>query len=165
MTTTTLPAADLERRLGTVAEAMTSEVVLLEADTPAEVAVRRLERTWVSGAPVTDHGRLVGVITVRDLLAPLSGDTQTSGPFLRSEHHLAGLRVRDLMTPEAATARAEWPLGRAVRRMVEVGVNRLPVLDAAGRPVGILTRDDVLRALARRLRGQPAARGSLMEPD
>jgi hypothetical protein len=45
--TTTLPDADLERRLGTVGQAMTGEVVLLEADAPADVAVRRLERTWV----------------------------------------------------------------------------------------------------------------------
>lgn len=66
--TTTLPDADLERRLGTVGEAMTGEVVLLEADTLADVAVRCLERTWVSGAPVIDRGRVVGVVTLGDLL-------------------------------------------------------------------------------------------------
>jgi hypothetical protein len=42
--TTTLPDADLEWRLGTVGEAMTGEVVLLEADTLADVAVRHPER-------------------------------------------------------------------------------------------------------------------------
>lgn len=164
--TTTLPDVDLERQLGTVGEAMTGEVVLLEADTLADVAVRCLERTWVSGAPVIDRGRVVGVVTLGDLLTRLAPDAQTTGPFLRHERDLVGLRVRDLMTRAVATARPEWPLGRAVCHMVEAGVNRLPVVDAHGRPVGILTRDDVLGALARRLRGQRApAHGSLMEPD
>jgi CBS domain-containing protein len=163
--TTTSPDADLERRLGTVGEAMTDEVVLLEADTPADAAVRRLERTWVSGAPVIDRGRVVGVVTLRDVLNRLAPDAQTTGPFLRRERDLVGVRVRDLMTPEVATARPERPLGRAVCHMVEAGVNRLPVVDAHGRPVGILTRDDVVGALARRLRGRRApAHGSLMEP-
>jgi CBS-domain-containing membrane protein len=119
----------------------------------------------VSGAPVIDHGRVVGKATVRDLLNRLAPDAQTTGPFLRRERDLVGLRVRDLMTPEVATARPEWPLGRAVCRMMEAGVNRLPVVDADGRRVGILTRDDVLVALPRSLHRGPAARRSLMEPD
>ena len=46
------------------------------------------------------------------------------------------------------------------------GVNRLPPVDADGRPVGLLTSDAVAGALARRLQGQPApVHGSRMEPD
>ena len=69
MTTTTLPeGTTLEALLGTVGEAMTGQVVLLDADMAADVAARRLERTGVSGAPVVRRGRLVGVVTLRDLL-------------------------------------------------------------------------------------------------
>ena len=60
------------------------------------------------------------------------------------------------MTHQPATARANWPLIRAATLMVELGVNRLPVLDDNGRAIGILARDDILRALAahaRRLSG------------
>ena len=51
--------------------------------------------------------------------------------------------------------------------MDQTGVNRIPVVDAGGRPVGILTRDDVLRALARRIRQlrPEAPGGSQMAPD
>jgi CBS domain-containing protein len=50
--------------------------------------------------------------------------------------------------------------------MEDAGVNRIPVVDGDGRPVGILTRDDVLRALARWLRRTtPATRRSQIEPD
>jgi CBS domain-containing protein len=48
--------------------------------------------------------------------------------------------------------------------MDQVGINRVPVVDTYGRPVGILTRDDVLRALARHL-NPPWSGGSQMEPD
>jgi len=89
----------------------------------------------------------------------------TSGPFLSREHLLVRFRVADLMTFEQVTARADWPLGRAVLAMDEVGVNRLPVVDAEGRPVGILTRDDVVSALARRLRTGGRAEGAEPAPE
>jgi CBS domain-containing protein len=47
--------------------------------------------------------------------------------------------------------------------MDQVGINRVPVVDTLGRPVGILTRDDVLRVLARRLHRHGPG-GSQMEP-
>jgi CBS domain-containing protein len=169
MTATLSPATTLERLLGTVGEAMTAEVVALPADTPADVATRRLEHLQVSGTPVVDHGRVVGVVTLRDLLAPVlaDGPVQTTGPFHRHEHHLTGYRVRELMTAQPVCARADAPLAEAVVSMDQAGVNRVPVVDTGGRPVGILTRDDVLHVLARSLRrlGLPAGGRPQMEPD
>jgi CBS domain-containing protein len=157
METTQPGHTDVEQLLGMVGEAMNGQVVLLAADTPAAMAVRRLEQMWVSGAPVVERGRVVGVVTLRDLLTPLAPRSQTNSPYLRDEHQLAGLKVRDLMSTEPVVTQAEWPLGRAVLLMVRTGVNRVPVVNADGRPVGILTRDDVLRTLARCLREPPAA--------
>jgi len=169
--TATLPdETSLASLLGTVEEAMTGKVLALAADTPADVAARRLEQAQVSGAPVVDRGRVVGVVTLRDLIAPAlaaGASAQTTGPFLRHEHHLAGYRVHELMTGEPLTARADRPLARVVLAMEEAGVNRVPVVDDHGRPVGILARDDVLGVLARRMRRAPptAPRRSQLEPD
>ena len=99
----------------------------------------------------TDVERLLGTVgeamTSRDLLAPAA-------------------------TSEPVVASVDWSLARAGLAMDEAGVNRLPVVDAAGRPVGILTRDDLISALARRLRAsirhqEPARslRPSAMAPD
>jgi CBS domain-containing protein len=169
MTATESTATSLEDLLGTVGEAMTGQVVVLEADTPVDVAIRRLEHTQVSGAPVIDHGRVVGVVTLRDLLVPVlaHGTVQTTGPFHRHEHHLTAYRVHELMTVEPVTARPDWPLAQAVLAMEQAGINRLPVVGSAGRPAGILTRDDVLRVLARRIRepAPPTHHGSQIEPD
>jgi CBS domain-containing protein len=59
----------LDGVLGTVAAAMRAEVVLVDPDTPADVAARRLERARISGAPVVPHAHVVGVVTLRDLFA------------------------------------------------------------------------------------------------
>jgi CBS domain-containing protein len=97
----------LERLLGTVGEAMTRDVVLLAADMPAAMALRRLDEKAVSGAPVVDRGRIVGVITQRDLLVPTLVDDPAGSPALGVAWHrnrLDGLRVRDLMSGEPVTA-------------------------------------------------------------
>jgi CBS domain-containing protein len=170
MTATLSPSISLAHLLGTVGEAMTGEVIVLQADTPADIAIRRLEQTQVSGAPVLDHGRVVGVVTLRDLLVPVLADVpvQTTGPFHRHEQQLTGYQVRELMTAEPITARTDAPLTDAVLFMDQAGVNRIPVVDSDGRPVGILTRDDVLSGLARRIIRQLRPRahgGSQMAPD
>jgi CBS domain-containing protein len=145
MTAAVQEPASLEGLLGSVGESMTRAVVLLAADMPAEWALRHLERQAVSGAPVVDRGRVVGVVTRRDLLVPIPDQGSYADP-------LDGLTVADLMSGEPVTAGPDWPLVRAVRVMVDHGVNRVPVVDGAGRPLGVLTRDDVLRALADRER-------------
>lgn len=151
MTATLEGQATLERLLGTVSQAMTRDIVLLASDVTAAMALRRLEKKAVSGAPVVERGRVVGVITRRDLLVPtLLDDTGgSSAPEAVTYHNrLDSLRVSDLMSQEPVTARPDWPLMRALRTMLDNGVNRLPVIDQAGRPLGVLTRDDVLGAVA-----------------
>jgi len=92
---------------------------------------------------------VVGVITLRDLLVPTLLDHPGNSPNGRSRygHRLAGLRVHDLMSDHPVTARPDWSLLRAIQAMVDSGVNRLPVVDQNGRPLGLMTRDDVLRTL------------------
>lgn len=140
----------LDLLLGTVAEAMTRDPVVLETDLKASEAVRILERRGISGAPVVRAGRVVGVFTMTDLIEPAGPTWQTSGPFLRHEHTLASVDVGQIMTKGAVTADPEWPLTHAAVVMEAAGVNRLPVVDALDRPIGVLTRDDIVRALVKR---------------
>jgi CBS domain-containing protein len=151
-----------ERSLGMVGEAMTREVVLLAADMTAEMALHRLDEKAVSGAPVVDHGRVVGVVTRRDLTVPTLLDDPSGFAALvpeRRRDRLSALRVSELMSEEPVTARPDGMLVGAVRSMLEAGVNRLPVVDPAGRPLGVLTRDDVLLAVARPPSGEKEAAG------
>jgi CBS domain-containing protein len=161
MTATLQHETILDQLLGTVGEIMTGEVVLLAADAPAVAALTRLERRAISGAPVIDAGRVVGVVTQRDLLVPtlLDDPVGATGPqdvhVPRHGRRLAGLRVRDLMSDEPIAAQPHWTLAQAVRAMLDHGVNRLPVVDPDQRPLGVLTRHDVLRAVASQARPRP----------
>ena len=161
---------EAEVAFGTVRSAMTAQVVTFEPGTRASDAALRLSAEGIAGAPVVDGGRVVGVVSLRDLLAREGHlAPQTSGPFLRGERHLANLKVADVMTREVVTVHGDEPLIRAIGLMDAEGVNRLPVVDEHDRPVGILARDDVLAAIARavgaleRIGVHPGA--SPLEPD
>jgi CBS-domain-containing membrane protein len=101
----------LDQLLGTVADAMQADVLVLDMDTPADVAAHRLERAGVSGAPVVRRGRVVGVVTLRDLFGAIAIDdqaTRTTGPFLRHERarQLPGWRADDPPARDRADALA-----------------------------------------------------------
>jgi IMP dehydrogenase len=142
--------------LGLVEDVMTRDVVTISDDEPLSYAARELERAGVSGAPVLREGRVVGIITLSDLLAHVGGrpaQVSTTGPFHRVEHLLAdaspGAIVREAMTSRVRTVMVQDTLVEAARIMIEAGVNRLPVVDERGSPCGIVTRDDVVAAVAR----------------
>jgi CBS domain-containing protein len=107
----------------------------------------------VSGVPVVDpDGRVAGVVSEKDLLSRASFGGPASamglmaaalrqGGTLRVE--LADRRAEDLMTAPAVTVREDAPLGEAMALLLQ-GINRLPVVDAGGRLVGIVSRGDLM---------------------
>jgi CBS domain-containing membrane protein len=134
-------------------------VLVLDADTPADRAARQLGKHGASAAPVLHHGRVVGVVALSDLLGqPLPGlpVARLSEPFPRHQRLLASLRVWQLMRVGPVVASGQ-PLVEAARLLEEHRVNVLPVVDSPGQPVGIVARDDVIAALARRAHAQPVS--------
>ncbi|MEM1413698.1 MAG: CBS domain-containing protein [Myxococcota bacterium] len=136
--------AHLEEALGAlpppslrVASMMTRDVRSLAKDLSLDEARRRLTRWGVSGAPViatADDERLVGVISRRDLArAEREGRLE--------------LPIASCMTHDPITVPPELPLFAAIDRMSRRNVGRLPVVDAAGALVGIVSRSDALRFL------------------
>ena len=157
----------LHESLGTVGDSMTVAVVTLRPDMRTPDAVAMLRNHGVGGAPVVEAGRLVGIATVSDLVA-LAPRAHATGPFLRPLRNRPEWCVRDVMSEGVCVATPEEPLVEAVIMMDERGVDRLPVVDVDGRPVGILAREDVVRAVARvgsRERVGPDERRSKLLPD
>ena len=103
-----------------------------------------LEARRIRHLPVMDDGRLVGLITDRDIrLASL--------PRPRKEPHqpdalLQLVHVNQVMTPDPATASPDMPIAEAARLMLDHRYGGLPVV-ADGRLVGIITQGDLLKAL------------------
>ncbi len=143
----------------TVAEIMSYGVQTVEANATLADVIGKLRRIGHEGYPVKDaDGAVVGLLTQRD--------------FNRAaENGLAYLTVRDVMEAGRVTVLPHTPIAEATMRVVETGWGQLPVLDATGALIGIVTRTDLLRYYAgltdparhitledlRRVLGEPSA--------
>jgi len=106
-------------------------------DTLGEVA-EKMRAGDVGSALVADYGRLIGILTSRDLLRAFAARV-----------HPSEARVREWMTAEPVTVSAATPIEAAVTLMTEYGFHHLPVIDDE-RPTGMLG----LRQAARQGRGR-----------
>jgi CBS domain-containing protein len=114
-----------------LADVMTKDVLAVAPeDTLGEAAQKMVERD-VGSAVVLDFGRLIGILTERDLLRATAGRT-----------HSSEARVREWMTADPVTATEDTSVEEAARTMLDAGFRHLPVI-ADGRAVGIVSIRDV----------------------
>ena len=153
------------------ADVMTRQVITIAPDASILQAAHLMLQNRISGLPVVDvHGRLVGIVTEGDFLRRTEIGTERHRPswlqFLTSERRLAdeyvhthGRKIEEVMTCNPHTVSEETPLEKVVRIMERKNVKRVPVL-RAGKLVGIITRANLLHALAcLEETSQPAALG------
>src|SRR5262245_46745325 len=92
--------------------------------------------------PVVRGGKLVGVLSLRDLLAAELPFGRTS--FEAQMAHLGKIRVGDVMSEHVVTATQEESVADAARTLLEAGISCLPVL-LRSELVGIVTTSDLVR--------------------
>jgi nucleotide-binding universal stress UspA family protein/predicted transcriptional regulator len=137
-----------------VRDVMTRDLTTVSADDSLIVAIRKLLRRRVSGAPVVDaDGNLVGVLSEADLLEWQSKITKTliaEGTLKASEYarRLAAETVRSVMTHPATTVFETALALDAIELFRDRNLGRLPVV-SDGKLVGIVTRSDVLWSMLR----------------
>ena len=147
----------------TVADVMTQPVLSVTPDTPLQQAVQLISDHHISGLPVVDDaGALIGELSEQDLMVRESG--VDAGPYVmlldsviylrnplnwdKQVHQVLGTTVKDLMRKDIHTCSLELGLPKAASQLHDRGTQRLFVLDGEGKPVGVITRGDVVRALA-----------------
>jgi CBS domain-containing protein len=147
-----------------VREIMDSEPETVTPDTPVEEVLRVLRENELPGVPVIDaEGHCVGIVTEADLVLPddqgdlhiphyvnLFGGTVFLEPLSRFEQRLRkafASNAADMMTSDPDSVSPDTTVREAARLIHESGHNRLPVVED-GRLVGVVTRVDVLGALA-----------------
>lgn len=123
-----------------VQEVMTKSVKALSPDLPMSAALDLFRTAKISGAPVVLDGKLVGVLSVEDLIRCL-----TNGELATT--------VESYMSRDMVTVKNTEPVVEALKLFVESRHGRLPVLDDDGHPIGIITKGDItlgmLQALQR----------------
>jgi CBS domain-containing protein len=141
-------------------EIMTKTVVTISPDATLREAAELLAFRRVSGAPVLDaDGTVVGIVTESDLMneakkraalphtAPFGLFIAPEAALQRIFHDGASLLVDEIMTKDVLTVTGDTPVRLVADTMTKKRINRLPVVDSHGKLVGIITREDVLRAL------------------
>jgi len=140
-----------------VQDVMTKDVRTVEPDTPLKEVALALSQLGISGVPVVEAGKVMGVVSEADILVKERG----SNPGLPG---LVGLlfdetadigrklharTAREAMSSPAVTIGPNRPVSEAAGVMIDRLVNRLPVVDDEGALLGIVTRADLVRAFAR----------------
>lgn len=127
----------------TIADVMRPEFIeVAPEDTLGEVA-ERMNALNVGAVIVKDFGRLIGILTERDLLKAMAARVHTSEA-----------RVRQWMTENPVTAAADTDVEEAARVMLDNGFRHLPVVDESGRVAGVVSLRRVVGATA--TAGEPA---------
>jgi CBS domain-containing protein len=141
----------------TVQDVMTRDVVVARESTPFHELVELLSRHHVSALPVVDDtGHVLGIVCNSDLL--LKEVQALKGPCdpaaLTARHRLerakaAGTTAQQVMTAPVVTVYPEELVADAARRLHAHNLDQVPVVDRAGRLVGIISRADVLKVFLR----------------
>jgi CBS domain-containing protein/anti-sigma regulatory factor (Ser/Thr protein kinase) len=117
-----------------IGEVMTKRPITVTPDISIAELREVLRINRISGTPVVENGRMVGIISMEDLIKALSeGDIESM--------------VSDRMTRNVYTVSAHESVIEVVKTLSRKGVGRLPVVDEHDNLVGIITRGDITQGL------------------
>lgn len=133
-----------------VGEVMTPDPVTVRAGTGVKAAIRLLDENDVTSLPVVDEdGCVCGVVSEADLIRDLVRPDQRLHVLTVAELQPPPRYVDEVMTTHAITVRPDTDLVEAVELVTSTGIKCLPVIDERGHAVGVVSRRDVVRMLAR----------------
>jgi CBS domain-containing protein len=142
------------------ADVMVSKVITVGRDTAVREIANILFANRISAVPVIDDdGVLIGIVSEGDLIHrvevgtdrdyswwfKLIGDkSMMARDYLKSH----ATRAADVMTKRVVTAPSDMPLGELASLLERHGIKRVPIVDGSGKLVGIVSRADLVHALA-----------------
>ena len=119
-----------------IREIMTSNPSTVEHDQPVVEAARIMKQEDAGVVPVTENGRLAGMVTDRDIAIRVVAEGKDP----------AETTVREIASTNLVTVDTQQELDEALRLMAKHQVRRLPVVEEDGRLVGVVAQADVARA-------------------
>ena len=133
-----------------VAEYMTRAVTTVSRQLTVRDLNQMFERDDFNTYPVVEDGQVVGLVTKFDLLKCFAF---TPSQMVPRYDDLMNRTVTDIMTSAYIYVGADTKLTRVLQLMVEHRIRSIPAIDNDNRLVGIIAREDVIKALAASARG------------
>ncbi|MFU8818372.1 MAG: CBS and ACT domain-containing protein [Desulfurivibrio sp.] len=127
---------------------MAKNVLTVDENTSLMRATRIMKENAIRRLPVVSHGKLIGIVTDRDVKDASPSKTATLD-IHELYYLLSEMKVKDVMTASPLTLRGKDSLELAAVIMLEDKISGLPVVDDTDHLIGLLSETDVLRAFVR----------------
>ena len=125
---------------------MTKDVISVDVNDSMQDAARLIRKHKIKRLPVMENGKLVGIITDRDLKRASASDVTTLEIhellFLISE-----IKIGDIMTKDPITIPLDYTIDEAAQILLEHKLSGAPVVDDEGQVAGVITQTDIFRVL------------------
>ncbi|MDZ4763774.1 MAG: CBS domain-containing protein [Chloroflexota bacterium] len=131
-----------------VSDWMTTSVIVIPPDTPVSIAHHKMKEHGIRRLPVMDHDRLVGIVTIGDVREASPSDA-TSLTIWELNYLWAQLTVERVMTRNVITLKPDDTIFDAAQVMLDNKISGLPVMDADGKLLGIMTESDIFKVVVR----------------
>jgi CBS domain-containing protein/anti-sigma regulatory factor (Ser/Thr protein kinase) len=121
-----------------VEQAMSSDVISVPPSLTMAEFGEVLRTNRISGTPVVEANRMIGIVSTEDLIKALKGGDMDA-------------TVREKMTPDPETLYPDEPLVHAITKFSELKFGRFPIVSREGDMVGLITPGDIAQAMLRQL--------------
>jgi acetoin utilization protein AcuB len=130
-----------------IRDVMTENLITVDSETFILDALRIMKENNIRRLPVVDRGKLVGIVTKKDLdeAAPASTNISSAYDF---HYFLSKMKVKEVMKKDPVTLRPDTPFEEALKIRKEKNISSFPVVEN-GKLVGISTESDIVRFLTR----------------
>ncbi len=140
----TLLKRDLAVLSKPLSEIMSTELISCSPDDEVDNVWRLMQEQSFAGLPVVNKGRIVGIITQKDLL-----DSGAILPAFESKkgRFKAPPKISSVMRTSVTSLKSTATLREAAELMLNKNIGRVPVVDTKGRLIGIVDREDIAKKL------------------
>jgi len=123
---------------------MSQPAITVDVDTSVKDADRLAKRHEIHTLPVMQKGRLVGIVTDRDIKR--ASAFAVPGETIKGNHHLLpDLEVKEIMTPDPFTVAHDGTLEEAVEKLLVHNISGLPVVNQQQEVIGVITKSDLFQ--------------------
>jgi acetoin utilization protein AcuB len=124
---------------------MSKNVATIDVHESMQDAISTLKEHHILMLPVLDKGKLVGIISDRDLKKASASDATTL-EIHELMYLLSKIKIKEIMTKKPITVPPDFTLEETAEILLKHKISGVPVLDAGGKVVGTITQSDIFKA-------------------